>query len=350
MSTITPKQLKQKLDAGSVLILDVREPFEYEGWHIPGAINVPVSRIMNRLFEPNFPKDAEVITVCAHGMRSQAAERVLNSLGYRVQTMEGGMVEWNGVYDIVEINEHILQVRRVGKGCLSYILISSGEAVVIDPAIDVEVYAETTKNKGAKIVAVMDTHAHADHASGGRMFAKKGIPYYAPDEAGGGKETIKDGAVVRFGSSSLTALAAPGHTPGSLCYRFSRFLFIGDTLFVDGVGRPDLGQDAGEAAPVLYETVQKLLQLPDGTVVLPAHAEIELIKSDVPVKEFIEELRELPALKKSKSEFVAWLVANRNPAPNNFEIIKQFNTGKIVIEDLQDFRELEAGANRCGVK
>lgn len=348
MQTITPQQLKQKLDAGGVLVLDVREPFEYEGWHIPGAENIPVSRIMNRLFEPPFAKETEVIAVCAHGMRSAAACRVLAASGYNIRSMEGGMVEWNGVYDILEINEHILQVRRVGKGCLSYILTSGHDAVVIDPTVDMDVYVEAAGRN--KIVAVLDTHAHADHASGGRMLAERGIPYYAPDEVGAAKHlSVKHGSAVKFGSASLQAIASPGHTPGSLCYRFSRFLFTGDTLFVDGVGRPDLGQSAGEASPVLYETLQNLLKLPDDTVVLPAHTEIEKIQPGVPVKETMDEIREIPALKKSKAEFVAWLAASNMPTPNNFEIIKQYNTGKIDISK-EEFRELEAGANRCGVK
>jgi len=349
MATITPEQLKAKMDSGErMIILDVREPFEFVNWHIPGAINVPVSRVM-RNPELDLPKDSEIIAVCAHGMRSSAAVRYLLMAGFEnVSSLEGGMVEWNGVYDIVRINDSILQVRRIGKGCLGYVIAGGGEAVVIDPTVDIDVFIGAAG--ASRITAVLDTHAHADHASGGRMLAKKlGIPYYAPSEVGV-TETIFDGDEIPFGSLALKAVAAPGHTPGSLVYHVNRFLFTGDTLFTDSVGRPDLGQEAGEASPVLYDTVQKLLAMPDNTLVLPAHAEIENIKHGTPIIEALEEVKELPALRKSREEFVQWLAGFSRPAPENFEILKEYNTGKIVIDSIDEFRELEAGANRCAVK
>lgn len=349
MPTITPQELKQKIDAGEqLLVLDVREPFEYDDWHIPDSINIPVSNFMHHPL-PQIPKDKEIVAVCAHGMRSEAARRILAAVGYNVSSMQGGMVEWNGIYDIIEINENVIQVRRIGKGCLSYIIKSGNEAIVIDPTIDIDIYIEAAEKANTRIISVIDTHAHADHASGGRMFAAKGITYCAPQEVGRAQH-VKDGDVIRFGSSSISAITAPGHTPGSLCYRFGKFIFTGDTLFVDGVGRPDLGQDSGKAAPILYDTVQKLLTLSDDTTVLPAHAEIEKIQPQVPIKETMDEIRQLDALKKSRDEFVRWMAAFNRPAPNNFEIIKEYNTGLIRIDDISEFRELEAGANRCAVK
>lgn len=346
MPTISAQHLKKKLDEEKVLIIDVREPSEYADWHIPGAINIPVSRVMKAGID--VPKGSEIIAVCLHGMRSAAATRYLQMAGFEnVYSLEGGMVEWNGIYDTVRISENIVQVRRIGKGCLSYVLVSDGEAVIIDPTVDIDVFVEAAD--GSKIVAALDTHAHADHASGGRLLAKRGIPYYAPAEVGIGS-AIKDGDEISFGSLSLVALASPGHTPGSLCYRFGRFLFTGDTLFVDAVGRPDLGQNAEENAPVLFKTIQKLLKMPDETVILPAHTEVDNLKSEVPVKELMEEIRELPLLKKSEGEFVLWIASANRPAPENFELLRQYNQGKIAVDTLEEFRELEAGANRCGLK
>lgn len=351
MSTITPLQLKQKLDSKEhIMLLDVREPFEYNGWHIPGAVNIPMSHFMRG--EPELPKDSEIIAICAHGMRSANVSGILSRAGYKSYNMEGGMVEWNGVYDIIEISETISQVRRIGKGCLSYILTSDDEAIIIDPTIDIDVYIDAAMKLNKKITTVLDTHAHADHASGGRMLAQKlNIKYYAPDEVERAKhETIKDGDVVKFGSSQLSALATPGHTPGSLCYRFDNFIFTGDTLFVDGVGRPDLGQKASETAPILYDTLEKILAMSDSTIVLPAHYEVHSLDKE-PVETTIGYLKaNLGFTKMNKEEFIAWIAHNTNPTPPNFEMIKSYNTGKMNIEYMDEFRELEAGANRCGVK
>lgn len=349
MATITPFELKQKLDSnGQVVILDVREPFEFFDWHIPGAVNVPVSRVM-RNPELDIAKDSEIVAVCAHGMRSSAAVRYLSMAGFEhVCSLVGGMVAWNGIYDFLEINNGIVQVRRVGKGCLSYILHSNGEAIVIDPTVDTDVYLDWAKEKGVKIIAALDTHVHADHASGGRAFAAKGIPYYGPEECNA--QTLKEGDELNCGTLKLKAIEVPGHTPWSMAYQVSRFIFTGDTLFIDAVGRPDLGQSAEENAPVLYDSIQKILALPDETIILPAHAEIENIRHEVPVKEQLEELRQLDILKKSKDEFVLWLSGTSRPTPENFDIIKEYNKGKIVIDTIDEFRELEAGANRCAMK
>lgn len=340
MNTLTPQELKEKMESGEVLVLDVREPHEYGDWHIPGSVNIPVSNFFAD-FKPDFPKEKEIVTVCAHGMRSEAARRVLAAFGYRVLSMQGGMVEWNGVYDLVDIGNFI-QVKRIGKGCLSYIVKSTGEAVVIDPTIDIDVYSKAVQER---IIAVLDTHAHADHLSGGRMLAKHlGIPYYAPSEVGK-SQVVKDGDIITFGTSAIKIMAAPGHTPGSVVYLTDDFAFTGDTLFVDGVGRPDLGQPAFENASVLFDTLQKLFEMPDLRI-LPAHYDPQKNKNGVPVWETIEEVKQLFS---DKQEFIKWAISNSNPPPENFQIIKQYNTGKIAL-DSEEFRDLEAGANRCGVK
>ncbi len=363
MPTITAQELKEKLDRSETLvILDVREPYEYSDWHIPNSINIPFSRLIHSPIEA--PNDSEIVAVCAHGMRSAAATRYLVNAGFHnVCSLEGGMAEWNGIYDIVRV-EDIIQVRRDRKGFLIYILHNNAKSIVIDHTIDMDIYTETAKTIGTKIVAVLDTHAHADHASGSRDLSKRlGVPYYAPEEVGRAQH-VKDGDVIKFGTSLLTTLATPGHTPGSVTYIFEkqnnlfidedqefeqkidRFIFTGDTLFVDGVGRPDLGQDASKNAPILYESIQQLLSLPDDTTVLPAHTDIDKIHPEIPVKERIEGLKQLI---KTKEEFVLWIAQNSMPPPVNFEIIKKFNTGLILIER-DEFRELEAGANRCAVK
>ena len=89
---ITPEELHKKLIAGErVMIIDVREPFEYRRRHIPGAVNIPVSRFTIKM--PQLPKEP-IVTVCEHGHRSETVRNILAKHGYDVLSMEGGMAEW----------------------------------------------------------------------------------------------------------------------------------------------------------------------------------------------------------------------------------------------------------------
>lgn len=338
MKTITTRELKQKIDSGEQLvILDVREPHEYMDWHIEGSINLPVSNLMHRDFRIELPKEHEIVTVCAHGFRSETARRILAEHGYNVRSLEGGMVEWNSVYDFSEIQEGVIQIRRVGKGCLSYLLVSGKEAVVIDPTADVDVYEEAAK--GAKIVAVIDTHLHTDHISGRILDAR----YFAPAEVGGQHEIIKEGDIIKFGTSMLRAIASPGHTPESIVYSFENILFTGDTIFVDGVGQPDIDQPIRDSATTFFDTLQKLFQLPDDMLVLPGHY-------DIRTKQLVTTLGEIKQLfSMSKDEFIMWAAKHRIPEPDNFETIKGFNNGTLVMSR-DEIRELDAGPNTSVVK
>lgn len=90
---IKPQDLKQKLESKEkIFILDVREPFEYEEWHIPGSVNIPVNEVRERIKE--IPKGVKIVTVCLHGVRSEYARRVLESKGIKAESMEGGIAEY----------------------------------------------------------------------------------------------------------------------------------------------------------------------------------------------------------------------------------------------------------------
>lgn len=355
---IKPEDLKLKLaQANPPLLLDVREVFEYQNWHIPGAVNLPLKQVL--LGNLTTAKDRDIITICAHGGRSARATDHLQSQGFtNVVTLAGGMVEWNSVYDqsIVKDSDEltIYQIRRVGKGCLSYILANRGQALVIDPTVDIDQFLKIVKKGQLELAGVADTHAHADHISGGQLFPQKlGVPYYGPDEVGQiVHKTLLGGAVIEVGESFLEVISAPGHTPGSLIFKVNNSLFTGDTLFVESVGRPDLGQDTQTAAEKLYNTIHEVIfKLPNNLEILPAHVgekvPVDFGKS---VSATLAELREsIPAISLKENEFVKWVINSETAKPPNFEIIKQINTGTLPLPQLADIRELEAGPNRCAV-
>ena len=236
MSLITAQDLKEKLK--DFYVIDVREPEEYKDWHIPNSINIPLGKVLYE--NPILPSDKEIVTVCLHGIRSGTAANFLKSKGFKVNSLRGGMVAWNSVYNIKELNDSnikVLQFQRVGKGCLSYILISNNEAIIIDPTTDTSVYIEESSKRKLKIIAVLDTHSHADHVSGSRAISHDlNIPYYAPSEIGEkfSYTKVTNNTSIKLGSSSIKSLETPGHTPGSITYLIGKFAFV-FKLFTQGL-------------------------------------------------------------------------------------------------------------------
>lgn len=347
-----PSELKTWLDTGRpVQVLDVRGPDEHADWHIPGAVNVPLDELPARLGE--LDRDRPVVVVCTRGVRSAEAAELVRRSGLEATSLDGGMLAWNGVYETHPLKVDgpftVLQVRRVGKGCVSHVVLSGDRAVVVDPTVDVDVFERLLHDHGAEAVAVLDTHAHADHVSGARTLAKRlGAPYLAPAEVGERDGTLRPGTSVPVGETRVDVLATPGHTPGSLSFRVGTVLFTGDTLFVDGVGRPDLGQDARTTGPVLWRTLREgLAALPGSTLVLPSHVGGPV---EGPAVARLGDLRaSLEAFAFDEATFVAWVASNRLPPPENFQAIKRVNVGGAPYPTLEDARELEAGANRCAV-
>lgn len=338
-------------------LLDVRQPEEVAEWSIPGAVNIPLGELAARVAE--VPSDREVVTVCASGARSASAAGLLSHAGRRAATLVGGMAAWGMVYDraVVEAGEaHIVQVRRRGKGCLSYVVGARSEAVVVDPSADVDVYRRVADENGWRIVGVFDTHLHADHLSGARELARisGAILHLNPadtfdfdfDPLRDGQRFLLDGKA----EFSVATLHTPGHTMGSTMYFVGdRAVLTGDTLFVDGVGRPDLAERAAEFARNLHRSLaQRVLVLPEDTLVLPGHyGESVAVLPGRPVAARLGELRtSVEALTLDEEGFVAWAEARTTPRPSNYVELVKANMGRPEQSETA-LRRLELGPNRC---
>jgi glyoxylase-like metal-dependent hydrolase (beta-lactamase superfamily II) len=355
---IDPGELARRLgtDAEPV-VLDVREPDEVAAWAIPGALNVPTGALAARVGE--LPRDRELVVVCASGSRSAAAADFLARAGLQVANLRGGMTAWGRTYDRVVVEDaavRVVQVRRRGKGCLSYVIGAAGEAFVIDPSIDVDVYRGVAAEHGWRITRVFDTHLHADHLSGARaLAARAGASLHLnPDDTFDfAFEPLHDGDRFRLGADvelTVAALGTPGHTEGSTIYFVNdRVVLTGDTLFVDGVGRPDLAERAEEFSHDLYRSLhERVLNHPDETLVLPGHyGEGVRVRPDRPVGATLGELRaSLRPLSMDEGAFVEWAssLATERP-PGYVEIIKA-NMGRSDL-GVSALEQLELGPNRC---
>ena len=370
---IDVKELLAKVDSGEpLLLLDVRNDDEFENWKIEGRRNFKVAHIPYFDFIEDeqgafqrLPKhQGEVVAVCAKGGSSEMVAEILRGLGVPTRNLIGGMIAYGEYLDPVKVpvreaEQKVFEIRqfnRRGKGCLSYAVVSGGEAVVVDPSRTIEIYETFLARAGARLVYVLDTHVHADHISGGpALAARLGAHYFV--SAGAGFDirqrtsSLKDGDEVRLGKTSIGVIAAPGHTPGSVCYLVAgRYLLSGDTLFKKSVGRPDLGGHVIEWSRDLFRTLhERIALLDESTLVLPAHyADISEIGPDDVVSAKLGDLRrDLPELQ--ISELAAFTEAMKRAvrtAPLQYVEIINANLGRTQA-DLEHAVEWELGKNQC---
>ncbi|MFW5978114.1 MAG: MBL fold metallo-hydrolase, partial [Halohasta sp.] len=290
--TISAEEFRDRLDAGEpVTVVDTRADESFESWRLADSI-----QYFYKPFHEFDPDDFEaetglgpgdpIVTMCAKGKASDDLAAELAEAGYeQVAVVEEGMRAWSAVYDHVRIaydDFQVVQLQRRAKGCLGYVIESDGEAAVVDATRHTDEFREAASELDSEIVAVFDTHVHADHISGGReLAAEVGVPYYLGATATDrgvdyDYEPLGANEVVSVGEVDIKALATPGHTSEMVSYLVGHeALLTGDTVFVDAVGRTELqfgDGDASTGAELLYDSLHRtLLAEPDSVNVLPGH-------------------------------------------------------------------------------
>jgi glyoxylase-like metal-dependent hydrolase (beta-lactamase superfamily II) len=299
-----------------------------------------------------------VVTVCGVGRTAAIATHLLRANGVEALTLDGGMRSWSLAWNTAQtaISDcQVVQVRRTGKGCLSYIVESKSEAIVIDASVDPDVYVRLLSERGWRLVAVADTHIHADHLSRSRQLAHlEGAALLVPtqDRAQYPFRPVADGDRITFGSTALVAMRTPGHTDESTTYMLDHAAaFTGDTLFLNSVGRPDLEgrtrQERALRARLLHMSVSRLLQLPEETQVFPGHVSEAIPFDSRMLGTTVGTIRDTVALARlEEAAFVQAVLARIPPNPPNHSRIVEFNErGELP----GDPSKLEAGANRCAI-
>ena len=365
---ITSDVLRRRLSEGRpVTIIDVRPAEQFSEWHVPQSINVPAYEALKEgqpgpLADFSASDDAPVVTVCGAGKTSRTAARLLREMGTPAYSLDGGLRAWSLAWntaaaDFPEHSARVVQVRRTGKGCLSYLVGSGDEALVIDPSLPADTYELLARQNNWRIIGVIETHIHADHLSRSRMLADHvGAPLHLPDQQRTNFpfRSVTEGDNLPVGETTLTALHTPGHTPESTTYRLGNSaLFTGDTLFPEGVGRPDLDADAAEAqkkAGQLYESLRRISELPGDMLVLAGHASQPVaFDEEVIGASLAATIQGVEAFGWSRSRFIDEITSRLPPAPPNHESVVAHNeSGELPDEEEQ--MDLEAGANRCAVK
>lgn len=205
----------------------------------------------------------------------------------------------------------------------SYIIAdrTSGKSVIIDAVIDnVERDLRITKELGLTLLFAVETHIHADHITGASLIKKRtgAQIVYGSDAKGevtGVDQFLFDGEALRFGQTSLTALATPGHTDSCTSYVLPGAVFTGDALFIRGNGRTDFQDGSAEK---LFDSVRKkLFTLPDDTIIYPGHDYHGRVFSTIgEEKQFNERLN----LSINKAVFVEMMNQRKMPRPAKMDI------------------------------
>jgi glyoxylase-like metal-dependent hydrolase (beta-lactamase superfamily II)/rhodanese-related sulfurtransferase len=248
-------------------------------------------------------------------------------------------------------------------GCLahaSYMLASEGEAVVVDPQRDVEIYLRAAEANRVSIRHIFETHLHADFISGhGELASRTGAQIYIGAHAGAAFSHIpvRDGFQLQVGKIHITALETPGHTAESICVVVADedkspapwAVLTGDTLFLGDVGRPDLStlHTPAQLAGMLYDSLHnKILKLADHVLVYPAHGAGSLCGRNMRAERVstigTERLTNYALQIKSREEFVTQLTSNLPARPEYFSQDAEINrTGAAALSDLPDLRPVE---------
>jgi hydroxyacylglutathione hydrolase len=259
-------------------------------------------------------------------------------------------------------------------GCASYFLADGGQAVVVDPRWDIDVYLELAAQEGVKIAYVLDTHTHADHVSGReRLAAETGAIAYgplgsAPSQSAG--PVLSAGEEIVIGAVRLRAFATPGHRPEHISLVVSDvsrggdpwMVLSGDSLLVGDLARPDLAVEPSDGARELYRSTRALLELGDHVEVWPAHVGGSLCGgaglSGKPSSTIGYERAHNPLLRGGEGEFVRELLRGLQPRPPHVERIVKLNHLRAasfppqtpVLDDERLLGEIAAGARVIDVR
>lgn len=371
---MTPQQVTKKvLNKEDLFILDVRNTDAYEEWKIESEsfsyLNIPYFDLLDGVEEitDQLPNDQDILVVCAKGGSSQFVGEMLDDAGMtNVYSLAGGMKAWSEYLEPIKVGDltnggELYQFVRVGKGCLSYMVISEGEAAVIDPSRMTNRYIDFAKARETEITHIFDTHLHADHISGGRSLSKEtDATYWLPPKDAQqltyAFKPLEHNEKVTIGNSTIDihAFYSPGHTVGSTSFVIDeQYLMTGDILFIDSIGRPDLAGKAEDWVTDLRETLyDRYNKLSDDLIVLPAHfMTFDELNEEGTVAEKLGVLFEKNhgLTIQDQAEFRRLVTENLPPQPHAYEKIRETNMGK-ANPDNEEQREMEIGPNRCAIR
>lgn len=364
IKTIDTITLRDWLETGKeVSIIDIRPIQERAEWYIPQSIHINAYEKLKTKNKYAFQglhleKHIPVVVFCGGGKSSLIGAEILQSQGFDTYSLQNGMKGWSLSWNTAKItfpNFEIIQLRRTGKGCLSYIVVSNKEAIIVDASLPIEVYEQILKQENLTLKYVAETHIHADHISRSKQLAENNkvslfLPH--PNNVTFKFEPINDNTIFELGDIKIKSIKSPGHTLESTTFLIDeKAILTGDTLFINGVGRPDLkanNDEALEKTKNLYQSLQTILALDENIIVLPSHTSQPVEFDNQPIQTTINFVKNnVVMLQLNGKNFTDTILKRIPPTPTNYlEIVALNLKGDFSTVNPID---LEAGANRCAI-
>jgi glyoxylase-like metal-dependent hydrolase (beta-lactamase superfamily II) len=353
------------------LLLDVRNNSEFGRFKVEGPypfdmINVPYMEFIEMEEESvaKIPKDKKVRIVCAKEGSAKYVGELLVKHGHEdVGYLETGINAWGNLLVPIRVaqeeNYDLYQFRRPGKASCSYGLVNGKEMVVFEPAKNFQFYLDFAKEKGCTISKTIETHRQADYISGSEMLHRvANVEIVAPEgDFNGARFTYtpaRDGEKHRLGNigPKIDVIHTPGHTPGSTCFRIDgKYLISGDTVFIQSIGRPDLGGMAEAWSEMLFNTMTDiLLKLDDDIIVLPGHY-IDWNEAD----ENLVFAATMGTIRRDNAEiytitdkkaFYEFIRINMRKQPEEYAKIREINAGMLEVDE-EEREIMDFGKNEC---
>lgn len=369
--TISAAELHDEIAQGRIPeILDVRNSAEFAAQKLEARREVPTRHapVYEVLEEPaRFAGDTTegAVVICAHGNGSAMVVEEFLATGKKTRSLAGGMDAWARLLVPVELDGipapvRAWQLQRPAKGCLSYVIGVPGEScIVVDPSRHHASYLDLAQEHAMTVTHVIDTHVHADHISGGPSLAEHlGVDYHLPPEDSAEpipfpNRPLEDGQELQLGRDSVVralTMRLPGHTPGTTALLVGeQLMLVGDTIFVRGLGRPDLTGQAEDLARSLFRSVHERLEpLAPTTVIAPAHwSSREEFNEAGAVTTTLRQVFEATLLNEQAIErFVQEIVSTLPDAPSTYDTIRLVNAGQLRPPE-DELLVLDVGRNQC---
>lgn len=352
------------------LLLDVRNSEDFKRFQVEGPYPFEMRNISYFDFMEieeecvaQIPPEKAVRVVCAsEGSAKFVAEILQNNDFTDVGYLEGGIKSWGNMLAPKRINEgdsfELYQFIRPGKASCSYGLGFQGELMLFDPSRNVSFYQQFAKENNYKLIRTCETHLQADYISGSRLLMEAtGIEIAANQNDFGNAKfpytALEDRQLLHFTNEGpqVEVFFTPGHTPGSTSFLIDgRYLISGDTVFIQSVGRPDLGGQVDAWAATLFTTLEMIKELPSDIQVLPGHyidwqeANDELAFT-APLSKAIENNQAIYDIDNA-GEFLTFIKANMRKQPPEYATIRKINANLEQAED-DKAEELDLGKNEC---